>query len=256
MIMYHVEGIGELRSNPTLRILSKTFLVLCFICLGIVGVVGLIAVIITRNPRAIVPYEISIPGLLALLLVGVFLGIGYLIRRQFSLGDLYYEIDHDQGDPRAAAQTLLKFTETDILTSKLQAKAHLYLAYKGDKDHWAAMIAVVNAILDQEPDNMAFRLDRAQAYQHQGNYNEALRDLEVAIAGTKQPTLRAQSMRISCLTAVSRLEEARLRCDELEQMIDHLPDQNEVIQAVALHRAEIAQHEQATNLNLAVSSAG
>lgn len=246
MKTHYVEGIGSLQLNPTLKTLQTIFSVFAIISLGVVGLVGLISWIMTRNPRAEVPWEILIPGLIALPATFVSLGLVLIIRRKYSPGDFYMELDRgDAGEARAAAQTLLKLTGTDALKCKLKAKAHLCLAYQGESAHWAPLIALLNSILDQEPDNVAFRLDRGQAYQHVGNYDGALKDLEPIVTDTAYHNLRAYSIRLSCLTALNRLDEARLGCDHLEKSIERFPNRSEVAQAVAAHRAEILQRDPA-----------
>lgn len=248
MKSYDAEGIGSLESNRTARVLESLFKVLAYASLAVVGFVGVVVWSMQRNWSE-PPWELLIPGLVAFLGVFIFAGLRLVVRRLFYPGDWYDLLEHGagaekHGEALEAARALLKLTGTDLLTYKLKAKAHLYLGFYliGDAGagHWGALLKLLASILEQDPRNANFRLDRAQAYQRVKNYDKALEDLEILVTA-EHPNLRAHSIKISCLTSMNRLDDARLACERLESLIWRFPKQSEVTLAVSAHRAELLQ---------------
>lgn len=249
---FHVEGIGALELNSVATLCASLFRVLSILSLGIVGIFGLAVWMIGQRGKE-VPSPVSAIALFSLLGAFAFFGLWYLATRLYYPGDWYKMLERcgaaeNHSDAKDAAHALLKLKGTDLPTNKLKAKAHLYLAYYLPSDsgagHWGALIKLLDEILEQEPDNAVFRLDRAQAYQHVKNYDEALRDLEVLFAGTNRGTVRALSLRISCLTSTHNVDEARSAITDLEKLIPRFPTENEreaARAAVLAHRTELSQ---------------
>jgi hypothetical protein len=256
MKTYDVEGIGSLELNQTASLVSSLLKALRGISFAVGGVLGYIAWTMSRN-RMEIPLKVSVPGVIGMLAGFAFWFLQlFAMRRLYYPGDWYKLLEHSarsEGRDSAhdPAHALIKLTGTDLLTCKLRAKAHLYLAYHlpphVGAGHWGPLVSLLNSILEQEPRNAVFRLDRAQAYQHLKKYDEALKDLEIPVADMEHPSLRAHSIKISCLTSTNRLDEARLECEILERFIWRFPDQSAVTQAISAHRAQILERARQRN---------
>ena len=246
------EGIGLLEVTPS----ANALLVLCNIFGGICIFIGItlcvpcLKVTLSHTEHTNLDIILGAVGLIVFVGGGAsFSGLQSLVKmRMYRLGDWYRQLEHcanaEKHDvAKEAAHRLLGLTGTDLTTSKLKAKAHLYLGYYQTADlgagHWEPLITLLNAILEQEPDNAVFRLDRGQAYHKIGKYDEALRDLEPLAANTEHPNARAHSLMISCLTALNRLDEAKCACANLETLRSRFPDNTVITDALAAHKAEI-----------------
>lgn len=244
-----VEGIGPVELNQTAKLLSSLLKALRIIFFAVFGVMAFVAWAMLRNHET-PPLSVSVPALLIVVAAFALWASELLVmHRLYYPGDWYLLLErsastgkHDYA--REAARALLKLTGGDLLTCKLRAKAHLYLAYhlkdESGAARWEPLLALLNSVLEQEPGNADLRLDRAQAYQRVGRYSEALRDLDILVSESAPPSLRASSVRISCLTSLGLLDDARLACDQLEKGKYRFPSQSEVEAALAAHRAQLA----------------
>lgn len=248
MKTYTVEGIGSLDLSQRAHGLASLFKVLRIVSFVVFAPLAFAAWAYARN-NAAAPYSVSIPGLVSLVAAFVFWSLEVLvIHRLYTPGDLYKLLEDsvrarktDYG--RSAAERILKLDASDLLTCKLKARAHEFMALNlsGDKGaaHRERSLALLTEVIKQEPGNVAFRLDRARSYQLSQRYDDALEDIEVVINSSDPPALKAYSMKISCLASLNKKDEALEACDQLEKNLPRFPNKDEATEGLLAHRTQL-----------------
>lgn len=248
MKTYKVEGIGPLDLNPDARGLAARLKVLRICSFAIFAPMAFYTWTLSQRHED-APYAVTIPGLVCLVAAFVFWGLeSRAMRRHYYPGDWYELLENSAraqkiDDGREAARQLLKLAGTDMLTCKLKARAHQYLALHmsgGEaKVHQEQSLVLLAEIIEQEPNNVEFRLDRARSYQLIQRYADALPDLDALVNSSGPPCLRAYSMRISCLASLNKQDEAREACDQLEKNLLRFPDKREATRSLSFHRGQL-----------------
>lgn len=240
--------IGVLQTNPTANVLAGLLVFARFVLMIAAAILGF-AIYNTKDSKTII-----ILGIAAIIsVVGILLaeGIrGFLLKKYYLPGDWYKTLEQSAAEEkhdiaREAAEALLALPDGDLVTTKLKAKAHLYLAFYLPPDkgagHWGKLIPILSHIIECDPNNQEFLVDRAQAFMTTKKLDEALVDLSRAQQSTPLADLRVYSLQISCLTEMGQLQGAQAACDQLEELKPRFQKSSLVSKAITMHRAQIAE---------------